>query len=80
MDPTFSQLANLGVAGLMGMMWLWERRTSGTREQQLDEAHARIMADRVQLDQLIAVVRSNSDAMSRLTVTQEQLIRSLNGR
>jgi hypothetical protein len=34
------------------------------------------MADRVQLDQLIAVVRSNSDAMSRLTVTQEQLLRS----
>jgi hypothetical protein len=78
--PTFSQLANLGVAGLMGIMWLWERRMSGTREQQLDEAHARIMADRVQLDQLIAVVRSNSDAMSRLTVTQEQLVRSINDR
>ena len=66
--PTFSQLANLGVAGLMGLMWLWERKTSGAREQQLDEAHARILSDRVQLDQLIEVVRSNSDAMSRLTV------------
>lgn len=77
--PGFSQLANLGVAGLMGLMWFWERRNSGTREQQLDEAHARIMGDRVQLDQLIEVVRSNSDAMSRLTATQEQLLRTIGG-
>jgi len=77
--PGFTQLANLGVAGLMGLMWFWERKLSGSREQQLDEAHARIMADHVQLDQLIAVVRSNSDAMSRLTATQEQLMRSIGG-
>ena len=77
--PGFTQLANLGVAGLMGLMWFWERKTSQTREQQLDEAHARIMADHIQLDQLIAVVRSNSDAMSRLTATQEQLVRTIGG-
>ena len=59
---------NLGVAGLMGLMWFWERKTSQTREQQLDEAHARIMADHVLLDQLIAVVRSNSDAMTNAAV------------
>ena len=77
--PGFTQLANLGVAGLMGLMWFWERKTSQTREQQLDEAHARIMADHVLLDQLIAVVRSNSDAMSKLTATQEQLVRTIGG-
>jgi hypothetical protein len=77
--PQFSQLANLGVAGLMGLMWFWERRSSTTREQQLDEAHARIMADRVQLDQLIEVVRTNADAMSRLTATQDQLLRTIGG-
>ncbi len=77
--PAFSQLANLGVAGLMGLMWFWERRMSQTREQQLDEAHARIMSDHVLLDQLIEVVRTNSDAMSRLTATQDQLIRTIGG-
>lgn len=77
--PGFSQLANLGVAGLMGLMWFWERRSSTTREQQLDDAHARIMTDGVKLDQLIAVVRSNSEAMSRLTATQDQLIRTIGG-
>lgn len=74
-----SELTNLGAAGLMGAMWLWERRTSRQREEQLDEAHARIMADRVQLDQLIDVVRQNAEAFSRLSATQEQLIRELDG-
>ena len=27
---------NLGVAGIMGMMWLWERRTSREREPNRD--------------------------------------------
>jgi hypothetical protein len=48
-------------------MWLWERRTSRVREEQLDDAHARIMADRVMLDQLMDVVRQNTAAMSKLS-------------
>jgi hypothetical protein len=77
--PDISQLANLGVAGLMGVMWFWERSVSRSREQQLDEAHARIIADRVPLDQLIEVVRANSDAMAKLTATQDQLLRTIGG-
>jgi hypothetical protein len=64
--PTFDQFTNLSMAGLMGAMWLWERRTSRQREQQIDESHARIMSDRVQLDQLLDVVRQNTEAMTRL--------------
>ena len=72
-----SQLTSLGAAGIMGAMWLWERRSSRTREEQLDEAHARILGDRVQLDQLIEVVRDNAQAMTRLTATVEQLLDTL---
>ena len=72
-------LTSLGAAGMMGAMWLWERRTSQQRETQLDEAHTRIMGDHVQLDQLIAVVKQNAEALSRLSATQEQLIRQLGG-
>jgi hypothetical protein len=61
------QFTNLGVAGVMGAMWLWERRTSRVREQEIDEAHARIMADRVMLDQLMDLVQQNTQAMTRLT-------------
>ena len=78
--PNWDQLMNLGAAGLMGAMWLWERRTSRQREQQLDEAHARIVSDRVQLDQLIDVVRQNTEVMSRLCTTQDQLVREMSSK
>ena len=70
-------LTNLGSAGFMGAMWLWERRTSRLREQQLDAAHDRICGDRVAIDELMDVVRQNADALARLTVTQEQLLHEL---
>ena len=69
------QLTSFGVAGLMGAMWLWERRNSQKREQQIDDAHARILGDRVQLDVLMAVVRQNAEAITRLSATQEQFLR-----
>jgi hypothetical protein len=72
-----SQLTSLGAAGIMGAMWLWERRQSQQRDQQLDESHARILGDRVQLDQLIEVVKTNAQAMTRLCTVQDQLIRTL---
>jgi hypothetical protein len=71
------QAMNLGVAGLMGAMWLWERRTSRQREEQIDESHARIMADRIALDQLMDLVKQNAEAMTRLASTQEQLVREM---
>ena len=72
-----SQLTSLGAAGIMGAMWLWERRQSQQRDQQLDESHARILGDRVQLDQLIEVVKTNAEAMTRLGSVQDQLVRTL---
>ncbi|HEY7087649.1 MAG TPA: hypothetical protein VH518_06135 [Tepidisphaeraceae bacterium] len=71
-SPALDQLTNLGVAGIMGAMWLWERRTSRQREEQLDEAHARILSDRIQLDELMRVVKQNTEAMTRLTQTFNQ--------
>ena len=78
-EPTdaLSQLTSLGAAGIMGAMWLWERRQSQQRDQQLDESHARILGDRVQLDQLIEVVKTNAEAMTRLGTVQDQLVRTL---
>ncbi len=70
-------VASLGAAGLMGAMWLWERRNSQKRETQIDESHARILGDRVQLDQLMSIVRQNAEAISRLCATQDQLLRQL---
>jgi hypothetical protein len=69
--PLTDQIANLGIAGIMGAMWLWERSTSRRREQQLDDAHARILSDRLQLDQLVELVRANTEALTRLTHSLE---------
>jgi hypothetical protein len=69
-----TQFSSLGTAGVMGAMWLWERRQSSTREKQIDEAHERILSDKVQLDQLIALVRQNVEALDRLSAAQEQLL------
>ena len=75
--PSLDQLTGIGTAGVMGAMWLWERRLSRQREQQIDEAHSRILADEVKLEQLITVVRQNAEAMTKLSATQEQLMREL---
>ena len=71
------QITSLGAAGLMGAMWLWERRTSQKRENQLDDAHMRILGDRVQLEQLMSVIKQNAEAIARLCTTQDQLLRKL---
>ena len=77
LSTPLDSLTSLGAAGLMGAMWLWERSTSQKREAQIDEAHARIMGDRVQLEQLMSVVRQNAEAMTRLAATQDELLREL---
>jgi len=76
-EASWPDFTSFGAAGLMGAMWLWERKTSRQREEQLDEAHVRILGDRVQLEQLIDVVRQNVEAMTRLSATQDQLVRKM---
>jgi hypothetical protein len=71
-------LASFGVAGLMGAMWLWERRHSNLREEQLNEAHSRIVRDEQRLEKLVEVVEHNTAAMTRFSETQ-QLVREALG-
>ncbi len=65
-QPVFENLTSYGAAGLMGAMWLWERRTSSAREKQIEEAHQRIMSDGVKLEALIDLVQKNTDVLARL--------------
>ena len=65
--PIIENLTQLGAAGLMGAMWLWERNTSRTRERQIDEAHARILAERPS-EIYFRVPRSSSIARERASV------------
>lgn len=62
-----NSLPSLGAAGIMGTMWLWERNSARTREQQISEAHQRLLDDRIALGQIIEVVKQNSEALTRLS-------------
>jgi hypothetical protein len=70
--PAATEITSLGVAGLMSAMWLSERSTSRTREEQLTAAHVRVMGDRIQLDALVEIVQQNAQAMTRLSSLIEQ--------
>ncbi len=72
-----SDLASFGAAGLMGAMWLWERKLTRLREEQLTEAHGRILRDEERLSKLVEVVEGNTGAVSRFTETQHQFVSTL---
>jgi len=68
-----NDLASLGAAGLMGAMWLLERRLSGQREQQITDAHNRILRDEQRLQSLTDVVERNTAAIARFAELQRQM-------
>lgn len=70
---TLTLAAQSGVAGLIALMWMLERRGSATREQRLGQAHERIMEQRVQLEQLLRVVAENTRAIASLESAQRAL-------
>jgi len=72
-----SNLANFGAAGLMGAMWLWERKLSRMREYQLTQAHERIIRDEQRLDKLTRVVEQNTSAMTGSIETQRQVVEAI---
>lgn len=75
-----SDFASFGAAGIMGAMWYFERRQSRKRDEQLDEAHKRIMSDGVKLDELVKVVRQSAEVNASLLESHRQLLAFLNDR
>ncbi|MGQ0628664.1 MAG: hypothetical protein ACT4PL_11260 [Phycisphaerales bacterium] len=74
-DPDLSMtIAQFGAAGLMGWMWLSERRAASTRERQLSEAHDRIAAERTGLAVLLHAIESNTRALTTIEVGQRELV------
>jgi hypothetical protein len=78
--PDVMNLAQLGVAGLMGGLWVWERKYSRTREDQLTEAHQEILNTREHLGALLDALQGNTKVISEFTSVQQEMLRSLQGR
>lgn len=68
-----TSIAQLGAAGLIGWMWLAERRAGAARETQLRELHDRLMQERPQIAALLSVVQDNTRALSALDVGQRAI-------
>jgi len=72
-----ASLAQFGAAGLIGFMWLTERRNAAERERQLTGAHDRLLEQRLQLEQLVRVVGDNTRAMTRVEESQRAVANAL---
>ncbi|GIK18676.1 MAG: hypothetical protein DYG93_06490 [Leptolyngbya sp. PLA2] len=68
-------VAQFGAAGLVGWMWLTERRAAASRERQLAEAHDALARERTSLDALLSTVGANTRAMAGV----EGAVRDLSG-
>ena len=73
----FSALANLGAAGLIGWMWITERRAAATRDAQIAAAHDRIRADEQRLVALLSALDANTRALAALQAGQDRLIHAI---
>lgn len=72
-------LVQFGVAGLMGVLWMWERTHSRRREQQLSQAHDRLLRRDEQYRVMLSIVRKNTRALVEFERTQRQLGQVLEG-
>ena len=67
-------LAQFGPAGLIGLLWIAERRHAAARDRQLSEAHNKLAMQNHLLDTVVGVVKENTRAITTLEQTQRHLI------
>lgn len=67
-------LTQFGAAGLIGILWILERRHAAHRDRQLDEAHRKIVTSERDLEALLGVVKENTKAINTLQQSQMRLI------
>ena len=77
MTEIIEPMTQFGVAGLMGVLWIWERHLSRRRERQLTESHVQLMKQSESLNALLATVERNTAALERFDQTQRRLVRLL---
>lgn len=73
----FAVLTQFGAAGLIGVLWIVERRHALLRDRQLDEAHRLITQLNTEAESLMTVVKENTKAITALEGSQRELARLL---
>tara|TARA_R110000782_G_scaffold48744_5_gene106550 strand:- start:4755 stop:5051 length:297 start_codon:yes stop_codon:yes gene_type:complete len=67
-------LTQFGVAGLIGWMWLTERKASTERDRQLTESHQKIIRQSEDRAALVEALRDCTRAMVALECAQRALV------
>ncbi|MEM7229827.1 MAG: hypothetical protein AAF432_13530 [Planctomycetota bacterium] len=66
-------LTQFGPAGLIGVLWLLERRAATTRERQLDEAHRELCHEQTRGAELTRLVQEHTAALAGLQEAQRRM-------
>ena len=74
MNDMLQLLTEFGAAGLIGMLWLLERRAASARERQIDESHQRIMTSNQHVASLSEIVNRNTRAIESLERSQQRML------
>lgn len=74
-DLVIESLANLGAAGVVGLLWVWERANSRRRERQLDQTHRQLLDRHHDVQVLVRLIQRNTIAMTRIDQTHQRLCR-----
>ncbi|HWB18858.1 MAG TPA: hypothetical protein VG711_01040 [Phycisphaerales bacterium] len=72
-------LTQFGAAGLIGWLWIAERRQNAKREQELTEAHQQIKKQDRDIESLLTVIKENTRAIKVLEMTQRHLAEMVKG-
>jgi len=78
-DALVTSMTQFGAAGLIGLLWIMERRHASKRDRQIDESHRLITERERELAALLQVVKENTRAIIRLEQSQLRLITALDG-
>lgn len=70
-------LTQFGTAGLIGWLWLSERRAAGERERQLAAMHERLIQERRGLEVAVEALRDNTRVLSGVEAGQRALLTAL---
>ncbi|QDU35515.1 hypothetical protein KS4_35980 [Poriferisphaera corsica] len=77
MSEIVKYLVQFGVAGLMGVLWIWERYLSRDYAKMLSQTHRQIVDQKTEINILVDLLEKNTEALVKFDHTQQQLCRSL---
>ena len=76
-ESILQAMTEFGAAGLIGLLWILERRYASKRDRQLDEAHRLLISQGRELEIWLRLVREHTKALNGLERTQRELITML---